>query len=661
MPDLHESARTYLEASGFRVLRSADGVLDATRDTADGRRERVLTWTLASAVRPSEHLSATERTARGALENRLLRGIEREMRAATGATGYLLVERRLGLSQRFVSEATRLLGSRGGIRVPIEFFDTPYKKDGDGAEQKRRSRRARTSLDDVLTRAARTRRVGQPFARRGGPEAGDKIAVEGDLVEHLETEMMDPSPGARLTVIDGSAGGGKTVAFNALVTSLYREFLAAKAEKQRRRRPIVFLPEHIRGRQTGYVDDVLGAVAETDIAGVASPDQMKWLLVNGFAIWLFDGLDEFYAGSPDFFRFVETVLAAPGSQAQLVIATRDSLLTSSASLGGFLQSQLQSGGRTEILELAPWDAAAWREMAWLELENGKAGRKKSERVNLFVHALGSEPVAALARLPFYCSVLLDRFKADGRLPADAIELLDLIVERMLQREHDKGIFEWQDFLDIDALTDVIRNQADALDDLDQARDGEIDVGGALERMLVSQGRDSLMELIGGMAHQFRRTPDSSHDPGLPVETVRDLFGASYVSSTLDAEDTRRLLTVLVQFAFFGRGAAAGAIDFTHPLVADYLAARYAVALLRREMQPHGHGQGRSGDKRPMQAVLQAIGTAEFARGSIFHRYLAREIAGDPRLRNDLELARRSGELGRANVTAALALLLGPGK
>ena len=43
----------------------------------------------------------------------------------------------------------------------------------------------------------------------------------------------------------------------------------------------------------------------------------------------------------------------------------------------------------------------------------------------------------------------------------------------------------------------------------------------------------------------------------------------------------RRLTALVQFAFFGAGRHAGTVDFTHPILAGYLAARYALILLRR--------------------------------------------------------------------------------
>ena len=44
------------------------------------------------------------------------------------------------------------------------------------------------------------------------------------------------------------------------------------------------------------------------MADLTSPDQFKWLLKHGRSLWMFDGLDEFYGGSPDFLSFLEEAL-----------------------------------------------------------------------------------------------------------------------------------------------------------------------------------------------------------------------------------------------------------------------------------------------------------------------------------------------------------------
>ena len=265
----------------------------------------------------------------------------------------------------------------------------------------------------------------------------------------------------------------------------------------------MFLPEHLRGRQVGYVDDVIAAVAETDIAELTTPEQFKWLLKNGHAIWMFDGLDEFYAGDSDFFSFVEEALNAPDSRAQFVICTRDSLLGSSPAFRAFLERQLAAGDTTEIFELSPWTSEAWRALAWLELEGGREGALDSPRVERFVATLErSSEIAALAQLPFYCSVMLSHFHGNGDMPHDELDVLDLLVDSMIRREHGKSVFQWQDFVDVEALAQSLEDEAVRLEV--PVPDGD-DLEAAVCRLLDEQAPELLFELIGGLAHRLRRT------------------------------------------------------------------------------------------------------------------------------------------------------------
>jgi hypothetical protein len=147
-----------------------------------------------------------------------------------------------------------------------------------------------------------------------------------------------------------------------------------------------------------------------------------------------------------------------------------------------------------------------------------------------------------------------------------------------------------------------------------------------------------------------------------VEQLRDFYGQIYASSELDDEGVHRLQTVLIQFAFFGPGRLAGSIDFTHHILADYMASRHATALLRREAEKQaertavGQRASLSDLQRQTSAFRQAIGTAEFILGSLFHRSLAREIQRDPRLRDLMRALRDRGDLGRANANQALTLI-----
>jgi hypothetical protein len=651
-PTLHSLARSYLEAGGYKVRRETAGFLDlAHPEPAGGRVGRILIWSDDTAPAPSRELTQTERGERDKRETALLAAFHQELAAAVGAVGYFLVPGTAGLSAAFVRSATAVLS--GGIRVPAQFFDADYKVDRAGGGK------VRSALGMILETAARTRRVAQPFLIRRGLGAQDCSPGGADLVEHLETTLRDPGRGARVRFIDGAAGSGKTVAFNALLHASFEEFKAAKAAHVLRRRPIAFLPEHIRGEAIGYVDDVLDAAAEADMAQAVEPEQLRWLLKHGYATWMLDGLDEFYAGDNDFFAFLEAELNDPASEAQILICTRDSLLSSNAAMRGFVERQLQSGGAVEVYELAPWGPKAWEEIAWLELEQGRNGAKGSGKVVQFVSALqGSPTLADLARLPFYCTVMLDAFKAGKGLPKDELELLQSIVHRMVEREHGKDIFRWRDFVDIDALAAAIDETEHRV--AETAADTRVILADVLDR----EGRGALFELIEALAHQHRRNPGvaASGVAGvLGVDEIRGFSGQIFASADLADPEVERLLTLLVQFAFFGPARQPGVIDFTHHILADYLAGRYAVRLLRAATNRPARadtlsvGSALAEAKRAMSAFRQAIGTAPFAAGSLFHRTIAREIAQDAALRA-LVHSLHGADPGRPNVATALKAL-----
>src|SRR5262249_42352690 len=251
------------------------------------------------------------------------------------------------------------------------------------------------------------------------------------------------------------------------------------------------------------------------MAASVTPERFRWLLVNGFTLWMFDGLDEFYEGSAGFFKELATALDMPGSRACILICTRDSLLTSSTALRAFVESRLAGRSRdTEILELAAWDETAWKSIAALELGEGAKAQK-------FVTALSRSPVTAeLARLPFYCSVLIERFRDDGGLPASEFGLLDTIFERMIRREHRKAIFRWQDFVDEDLLSDAIEEEIENAGGLSS---GDAKTRLAVAQLLDEQGKENVTELLGALAHAYRRTDAAgSSGSGLDASDIKEL-------------------------------------------------------------------------------------------------------------------------------------------
>jgi hypothetical protein len=659
---LAQGARSYLEAGGYRLKRAEPDFFDFEGPAANSSNNRILLWSDGETRSSSTELDEAQRAQRQVAEEALLHRFATEMAGVPGATGYFLVAGRQGFSQRFISEATRLLGEDGGVRVAIEFFDAPYRI------ERSEARRARSALAGVLQLAGKVRRVAQPFSLQSGSLQPGQTATAGlvpgsDLVEHLETAIRDPHPAPRLRIIDGPAGSGKTIAFNALALSLFEEFAAAKKARHQGVRPILFLPEHLRGAGIGYVDDIIAAVADSDMAAPTTPEQFKWLLMNGHALWMFDGLDEFYSGGSDFFTFVEEALNAPGSKAQFVICARDSLLSSSPPMREFVDRQMAAGHATEIYELSPWTSQAWRQLAWLELENGREGASNSSRVNKFVASLErSAEVAAMARLPFYCSVLLNHFSDHGSMPHDEFDVLEMLVESMIRREHGKRVFRWQDFVDVESL-------AQALEDEFERQDLPAPNGDTMEDaiccLLDEQAPELLFELIGGLAHRLCRTGMAGDGlGGFSADEASDLIAFGRAPYIRDGDDAAllRLRTSLVRFAFFGAARKVGSLDFTHEILAEFFAARYAVHKIERALcnlaAQDGRGNGQAGLTSLAETVAMAVGTTEVPATSLFHRYFARQTEKSPVLREGLHLVLKRGDVEAGNVRVFLSRLLG---
>ncbi len=260
----------------------------------------------------------------------------------------------------------------------------------------------------------------------------------------------------------------------------------------------------------------------------------------------------------------------------------------------------------------------------------------------------SQELSALASLPFYCSLLLELYRAKGRMPSDRLELLDFVVERMMDREHGKGVFRWRDFIAEDLVADALAAEAEAQGI--RLIDG-LDAGHAIASVLDAEGRRNLLEVLGAIAHQRCRTVGGEEAGALDAETIRGFLGASYASET-SADGGDRALLALVQFAFFGASRQGGLVDFTHAILAEYLAGTYAVAML--EAQAEARSEGRSSAALALGTLRQALGNKELVAGSVFADVLRRAIAGNPSLKSFVgELA----DSGDARLTADAGLLL----
>jgi hypothetical protein len=272
----------------------------------------------------------------------------------------------------------------------------------------------------------------------------------------------------------------------------------------------------------------------------------------------------------------------------------------------------------------------------------------------------SSEIAALAQLPFYCSVMLSHFQKNGEMPHDELDVLDLLVESMIRREHGKRVFQWEDFVDVEALAQSLEDEAVRLEV--PVPDGD-ELEAAVCRLLDEQAPELLFELIGGLAHRLRRSPQASDGMAeISADDARDLLAIGRAGNNRDEDALRHLRVALVRFAFFGAGRQSGSLDFTHVILADYFAARYAVSMIARALRAHEGvmdtvAMTSSGLSALRNAVKGAIGPAEVATSSLFQRYFARELGRDPGLRSCLELVLGRGDLDDANVIRFLELLL----
>lgn len=629
MAPLIELASGFLAADGYAVSQPEPGLLAGERA---GERRRV--W-VADGPGAAATVGAHMRRIRAAAA------------AAPDVSTYVLVPALTGLSNELRQEIARL---GIGLRVPVQFFDTPYRADPDGGFGTGEARGARSVFSDYLRSqaAAIKGRVPQPYhalTQLGGERGG--FATGEDLLTHLFAQLAKAPEVGEVIVIAGAAGAGKSSLFAALFAALFEHFTAEKRSQRLAPRPILFLPEHIRSARVTSMSGLLAAVAETDAAAATPPRLMSWLNVAGFTTWMFDGLDEFFAGETDFVATLEQRLA-PASRGRVVLCTRDSLLTTSSALSAFLDGRVSTGRGVTLYELARWERPSQRALAWMRLAGRlppAASGGDPAPVARFLAALDASPVASdLAALPFYCDLMLaaaSRPAADQ--PRDEFELLGTTVEAMIDREAAKLAsgeigFTWDVFAGADTFVDV----AEMVEKWGAPRFAAAGERERLQALLEAIGRDRLVELIEGIAHLLRcneRFPGEAR--GLSVDELEEL-GQIYLDVGVDPEIEPRVLLAIVQLAFFGPGAAQGTVRFSHEIIADYLAARHAARRIAA---------------RPESADVlgQALGIREDMAGSPFLRALVHELREVPQI-VDLVRAHVAADKVRPAYAANAALL-----
>jgi hypothetical protein len=496
---LQSLARDYLTSAGFRILEERSDCLVADKLFWQ-ERDTWIVWTIPQEKEPGTYESALRSSISSIRPN------------YPDAKAYVLASSRSGFSRDFLQTLAEL---KIKFLVPIWFFDAPFKVE--------EAPKAVSAIGDIRSLAVSQKRVPQPFFLEDQCDEAQE-----DLFEQLRAELTKPD-GASVRIIVGRAGIGKSFLFRALFANLYGEFLAAKGQQRAMPRPIPLLPEHLRETYGLRTEALIENFLRTDVAAPVARKTFEWLLMNGFATWMLDGLDELYAGDPDFFGYLFDLVASHDSKAQITIFCRDSLLTTS---DAFAEFRDVCAGTTamKIYHLSQWERRSKRQFAWLALEGRlpKPGEQDFGKVNTFLTSIDRSPTLnSLCSLPFNCDLLLKQHQA-GTLQefSDDVALLNFVIDQMVEREVKKGLVSPQ-FFESNGLHEWLEQIA-----VDYV-EGQRYING-----------DQAME-----------------------------YGQLVLRTDLDEKKRRDTLTSLLQFPLFRAGEKTGLIAFTHDMIAETLAAR----------------------------------------------------------------------------------------
>ncbi len=566
---LHNDIVDYLATLGFNVLDKTDSYAIADKAGFGGTRD---TWQIWALARPED-----ENTSQ--VERRLLSEFEARANQYPNASRWFVADTFGGFSQRFRNEAETRFGIK--FRVPIQFFDTPFKVD-------ELTEATATAIADLRRPVPR---IPQPYTVLANDESGQKGE---DLLEHLRGEFRSAEKSS-LRIIVGPAGVGKTWFFRNLFAGLYTHFRAQKNKLETFPRPVPLVPQYFRGRGvTLRTQDLVREFIETEVATYVSQSSFEWMLTHGYALWLFDGLDELYAGDPHFFEIIADILTRPPeSKAQILICARESLLSSSATFADFIKDfppGKSEEPKIELYRLERWEHSSKSAFAALHLSNPKS---ESQFLSYISH---SESLRTLSSLPYYCNLLIEEFKKDNTEDfSDDFALLSHAIAGIIEREKDKGVL--------------------------------------IPSNLQPNGLDEWLETIASVCYATNFKGINKAD----AETYAMLV------SHPDLSDEERLstITTLLQFPLLARGAEVGVLTFEHELIAEYLVGRY---WLRRLVSD------------PPRMAHELSTRVDFA-DSLVGRYIAGQLPKQPGGIEAITRALRQEALSGRDFTILLQLLL----
>ena len=432
-----------------------------------------------------------------------------------GGRLYFLVDTLEGFSQDFLTQAHREVGVK--VQVPAYFFDMPFKHEV--------ARHAASAIADLVNEAKdfEARRVAQAY------ESDGQVGI--DLVPDLLAAIKSSQDAQEASVwlVVAPAGQGKSILFSCLFNQLYQRFQENKRRRQLSPRPIPMLPVHIREAAGKNVAGLIDAFLRTDVGMPTTRRLFDWMIDNRHAMWMLDGLDEVIVKDGTFLSYLENRITTPGSKPAILICVRDSLLSTSDDLTDFVD-YYQSVVKT--FRLTPWDKQAVRTHAWLTLE-GKKPRKDTKdtaRVRGYLNAIeASSALKTLVPLPFYADLMSEAYAEQGKVSfQDDVELLELATRQLCKREYSKGVMN--------------------------------------ESVLPLRTLIEWLEELAAVSYD---------EAGVSVDELQALASVllALVTLEIDEEEQQSLIQQITMAPFLRQSPISGRVEFTHEILADYLAGR----------------------------------------------------------------------------------------
>lgn len=468
---LFEEATSYLEAEGYSLVTTEvrSGLVKAEKAGIGGMSDQITVW-----CPPYGEAEELRRN-----EGGMLHRFKEDSR--TGGLKFLLLESTQGLSAGFRQQVLSSYDVQ--TRVPVQFFDTPYRWDGAAAQLHATAAR---KLHDEGEQAARSR-TPQPFERVSGGYEGP------DLLDELRRRFAATTEWQRpIILVTAPAGSGKSMLFKSLFAALHTQFLAGKRQLQRGRRPLPLLPEYLSVATAPALRPMVDAFMQTEFARSTNPATFEWMLTRGHASWLLDGLDEVISRDPRFFEYIDDIINREGHP-RILICVRDSLLGSSPGLRDYLAD---AHDRIDEYRLQPWKRDSIATFARIRLQ------QRDERLMSIVD---SRPkLMELCGTPYYAELLATHVAEDpvGELPDDYSEvaLIEDATRSIIRREYDKGLLTAA--IQIDDLLDLVTEIA--VEELRDVRDRGVDVTyiDELAALFLSELDDEAREQIAGQIRQL---------------------------------------------------------------------------------------------------------------------------------------------------------------